>query len=349
MSIEKIKVLVVDDSALMRKMISDILNADNRIEVVGTAQNGKIALSKLEKLKPDIMTLDIDMPGMDGYTLLNKIMQNEPIPVIILSGLAQEGTALSVKCLEAGAVDVIPKPLATFCRDINPVAKDLIRSIISISRSQVRLTLKSPKKSIAIKKAVPPKKEIRKDFGNEIIAIGISTGGPAALGKIFPEFPEKTPPILLVQHMPPKFTKSLAERLDSISKITVKEAEEGEIVNKNTAYIAPGNFHMAVKATGNSLKIVLNQEDKIHGVRPAVDVLFKSLAECCGAKVKAVIMTGMGSDGVSGLKDIQGKGGVTFAQDEKSCVVYGMPKVAVREGCVDEEIKLDEIVQRLIY
>lgn len=345
----KIKVLVVDDSALMRKLISDVLNAHSRIEVIATAQNGQFALKKLRDLKPDIMTLDIDMPGMDGYTLLKKVMKESPIPVIILSGLTQEGTALTVKCLEAGAIDVIPKPLATFCRDITSVARELIGSIISISRSQVRLTLPyAGKERVTVKKI--ERKSVKKDFdiSGSMIAIGISTGGPAVLAEVFPGFPEQTPPILVVQHMPPNFTRSLAERLDSISNIRVKEAENGDSVQKNTALVAPGDYHMTVKKSGNNLKVSLNQDEKVYGVRPSVDVLFNSLAGTCGNKVKAVIMTGMGRDGVAGLKTIREKGGMTFAQDEESCVVYGMPKIAMQEGCVDEEVKIKNFVNRLI-
>ncbi len=346
---KKITILVVDDSALMRKMISDILNADSRIEVVATAQNARIALRKIEQYKPDIMTLDIDMPGMDGYTLLNRIMKECPLPVVVLSGLTQEGAALTVRCLEAGAIEVIPKPLATFCRDITPVAKELIKSIISISRSQIHLTLGRYRKKIASKKEVLPETGVGgEDVGKNIIAIGISTGGPSALAEIFPKFPERTPPIFVVQHMPPNFTKALADRLNSISKITVKEAENKEIIKKNVAYIAPGNYHMVVGNDDGICKIILHKEKRIYGVRPSVDVLFKSMASIYGKRVRAIIMTGMGRDGVTGLKAIRSKGGITFAQDKHSCVVYGMPKIAMEEDCVDEEVKLEDIAAKLM-
>jgi two-component system chemotaxis response regulator CheB len=345
--IRKIRVMVVDDSALMRKMVSDVLNTDERIEVVATAANARFALRKIKEHDPDIITLDIDMPGMDGYTFLKIIMKENPVPVIILSGLTQEGAALTIKCLEAGAVEVIAKPLATFCRDITPVAKQLIRSIVGVYRSQVRLSFKPVTEKRAPKKIYKQRK--KKSTSREaVFGIGISTGGPAVLAKIFPEFPAETPPILVVQHMPPNFTKSLAERLNSISQIKVEEAVDGRKIENNLALIAPGNYHMTVEKSGYEYKIALNQEEKIYGVRPAVDILFKSMADSYAGRVMAVIMTGMGRDGVEGLKAIKERGGVTFAQDESSCVVYGMPKVAVNEGCVDEIVKLENVVERLI-
>ncbi|MBN2406361.1 MAG: chemotaxis response regulator protein-glutamate methylesterase [Elusimicrobia bacterium] len=342
---EPIKVLVVDDSILMRGMLKDLLSEDERIEVVGTAPNASVAYKKIFKLNPDIMTLDIDMPKMNGYTFLKKIMNENPMPVIILSGLTQKGAGLTVKCLEAGAVDVIAKPTYKMSRDMGPVAEELKKSIKNIYDTRTELNLRQEHKK-KIKRKIYPAESIQ--GAGSIIAMGVSIGGPKILPMFFPEFPENTPPILIVQHMPAGFTDALAKSLNRISRIYVKEAEDREDIRVGTALVAPGDYHMLVKKVDDRLKVFLNKDERVNGVRPSIDVLFNSLARECGSSVNAVILTGMGSDGVEGLKYIKKRGGRTFAQDKKSCVVYGMPRIAVEQNCVDEIIDIDIMVEKLI-
>lgn len=342
-----IKVMVVDDSAFMRKVITDILKEDEEIEIIETARNGLDALEKLERVSPDVITLDIEMPVMDGIATLKEIINKHNIPVVMLSSLTVEGADATLKALELGAVDFITKPNNIFGLNKKEEKNKLIE--------KVKVASKVIKASKAFPSIVKPSTINRTfDFNRErktgsIIAIGTSTGGPRALQSVIPQLPsEINGSILVVQHMPEGFTKSLANRLNSISNINVKEAENGETLEKGYCYIAPGNHHMVVRENNGKVIINLNKNQPVSGHRPSVDVMMESVANIKAMKKIAVIMTGMGSDGASGIKKILDSGGYTIAQDEESCVVYGMPKAAVNSGAINKILPLNEISNELI-
>lgn len=324
------RVLVVDDSALMRNLLSDMLNAESNIEVIATAKDGQDAIEKVAKLNPDVVTLDIEMPKMDGLTALKHIMNSNPTPVVMLSALTEYGSKSAIKALEYGAIDFIHKPSGSISLDLRKVREELLIKLRVASMAK----LHKPK----LESVKPIKHQINNR--RRLIAIGASTGGPSALIEIIPRFPEDSPPILIVQHMPSGFTKSFAERLDSESAIVVKEAIEGEKIEAGKAFLAPGDHHMIV--TGDK-KIHLNKEPPIKWVRPAVDPMMISVASVYKSDVIGVILTGMGSDGTDGMTAIKENNGQTLAQTESSCVVYGMPNAAVKAGCVDKIVSLSQM------
>ncbi|MDW7675079.1 MAG: chemotaxis response regulator protein-glutamate methylesterase [Bacillota bacterium] len=340
----KTKVLVVDDSAFMRQVLSDIISFDKSIEVIGTARNGIDALAKIESLKPDVITLDVQMPVMDGFTTLELIMTKYELPVIMLSSLTSEGTEATVKALEKGAVDFILKPVGF---DMSQLKAELISKIKLAAKVNVHKPL-TIQKNITIKpvnllKSKCPHK------ADQIVLIGTSTGGPKALQEVLPLFPKNFPaPILVVQHMPPGFTKSLAERLNSLSAITVKEAEHGEAIEPGFAYIAPGDYHLMINNNQKCISIKLTKDNLVSGHRPSVNVMMTSVCENFKGYIIGVILTGMGSDGTEGMKFINKIKGRTIAEDESTCVVYGMPKAAVLAGCVDIVVPIFDITSTII-
>lgn len=342
-----IKVLIVDDSALIRKLLTDIITSDNRITVVGTASNGKEALEKIETLKPDIVTLDIEMPVMNGIATLKQIMLRFNIPVIIISSLTTEGAELTLKALDEGAIDFLPKPENVFTINQNHIKEQIIMKIIAGSKSKAYWqkhpqTLYKPQTS----------KNILETMDGEfsyIVTIGTSTGGPRALQSILAEIPwDINATILVVQHMPANFTKSLANRLDSSSNLKIKEAEDGDILQRGHCYIAPGDYHMLVAEESNNLVIKLNQEPQIMGLRPTVDKLMDSVSKITRFSKIAIILTGMGSDGKEGIIKMKESNSYTIAQDESTSVVYGMPKAAISTNYIDEILPLDKIANRII-
>lgn len=337
---EKIKVLVVDDSTVMRKLISDILKNDPQIEVIDTAKTGKEAIEKAKNLKPDVITLDIEMPEMDGITALKILRKEVPqTKVIMFSSLTQEGAKATIESLALGAYDFVPKPSTkSFLESVKKIEQDLIPKIKSVvPLKKIKLIYKPIQITPKIKKGI-----------YKVCGIGVSTGGPQTLLKILPKLPPNFPaPILIVQHMPPLFTKQLAERLNSLSRLRVKEAEEGEFVKDGVVYIAPGDYHMKIKKENSLIKIKLHQGPPRNFCRPSVDELFESLAEVYNGKTLALILTGMGNDGKEGAKKIKEKGGVVLAQDAESSVVFGMPKAVIEEGLADEVINLSRISERL--
>ncbi len=327
--------MVVDDSALMRSVISDMLNSDPDIEVAGTARDGKDAIDKIGKYEPDVITLDIEMPVMDGLTALKKIMATDPIPVVMVSALTEKGSVDTIKALEYGAVDFIHKPSGSISLDMQSVKEDLIKKV-KVARSA------KPRKPRMMN--LDPI-VCSKNLSKRIIAIGSSTGGPSALMEVVPRLPKNTPPVLIVQHMPAGFTKSFAERLNKESAMKVKEASEGDKIEGGTVLIAPGDFHMVVM--GNE-RIHLTKEPPINFVRPAVDPMMESVADVYGVNVIGVILTGMGSDGAIGMSAIKQKKGQTVAQDKDTCVVFGMPGAAVDTGCVDSVMPLSNIPEEIV-
>ena len=342
-----IKVLIVDDSALIRKMLTDILKLDNEISVVGTAKNGKEALEKIETLKPDIVTLDIEMPLMDGLTTLKHIISRHDLPVIMISSLTVEGAELTLKALDEGAVDFLSKPTNIFGLSQDEIKSEIIEKIKAGAKSKIYI--RQPAKTKNILKPSFEKQALENKRFENIIAIGTSTGGPRALQSLLPEIPKDiNASIIIVQHMPPKFTKSLAERLNSISNIKIKEAEEGDILLRGHGYIAPGDYHMEVVKVADNLVIKLNQEPKVMGLRPTVDKMMESVSRIKGYSKIGVILTGMGSDGTKGIIEMKKNNSYTIAQDESTSVVFGMPKSAIATKSIDKVLPLELIGKEII-
>ncbi|GMG97118.1 protein-glutamate methylesterase/protein-glutamine glutaminase [Tepidimicrobium xylanilyticum] len=342
-----VKVLIVDDSLFARKILTDILNSDKDIEVVGVAKNGKEALEKIPILKPDLVTLDVVMPIMDGIVTLERIVDKYDIPVIMVSDLTQEGATLTLEALDKGAIDFIPKPKNIFSLNSETIKTQIIDKIKISAQCNiyVKPVIKEPK-SIPERAALTG--QASKDSFDYIIAIGSSTGGPKALQQVLPLIPKNiNGSIVVVQHMPPKFTKSLAQRLNEISSINIKEGEEGEVLKRGHCYIAPGDFHMEVVKRGSEYVIRLNKDSPIKGLRPSVDVLMDSVARLDSIRKIGVILTGMGSDGSKGIVSIKQSNGFTIAQDEKTSVIFGMPKSAINTNHVDKVVPLDEIAYEI--
>ncbi|MEE9614744.1 MAG: chemotaxis response regulator protein-glutamate methylesterase [Thermodesulfobacteriota bacterium] len=341
-SSKKIRVLVVDDSALMRKMIPLILKKDPGIEVVGTAVDGIFALKKVEKFRPDVITLDMEMPGMDGLTTLKHIMARFKTPVVVVSSLTTKGARITMQAFELGAMDVVAKPQDAISVHIQEIAEELITKVRAVSRSSTsKLYLPPPPE-------VPPALKVvkggRRRRTETVVAIGISTGGPNALAYMLPHIPADFPAaLLIVQHMPAGFTEVFASRLNKICKIEVKEANEGDMVLPGRALIAPGGKHLKIKRMRIGTIAVLSTSAPVNGHRPSADVLFESACGQYGHSTVGVIMTGMGQDGAECLGNIQRAGGITIAQDEQSSIVFGMPKVAIEKGHARRVVPLEKM------
>ncbi len=347
--IKKIKVLIVDDSAFMRKSLSLMLSSDPDIEVIGTAKDGLEGLELNRKLLPDLVTLDIEMPRMDGLTALQKIMAERPVPVLMVSSLTTDGADATIKAMELGAVDFIPKELSFVNVNIINIKEDLIQKVKSIvKQNELKLRL-NRLRGVSQKKDIPaPVKTLENRLpvkSYKAIAIGISTGGPLSLQKVIPYFSKNINcPIFIVQHMPPKFTKSLADRLNTLSVLEVKEAENAELVKNGTVYFAPGGYHMLLDySTTGGVRIKISEEPSTTLHRPSVDVMLNSVIKVYGKNTLGVIMTGMGRDGCDAMKELKNIGGTTIAQDEESCVVYGMPKAVVDANLADVIAPLEKI------
>ncbi len=331
-----IRVLVVDDSLVMRKILTDLFQEDRGIVVVGTARNGKEALLKIRELSPDVVTMDIEMPEMDGITALKHIMRDMPCPVIMISSADKKQADITMKALELGAIDFIPKTSGSLSLDIEKVAKTIIEKIKVASKVKVKAS--APVHNIM-------DHHLRGLKGDRLVLIGCSTGGPKALPEVLSRLPGDIPAaVLVVQHMPEGFTKSFAERLNWSTSLSVKEAEEGDELKRGHVLIAPGNRHMEV--VGNHVH--LNDDPKIHFVRPAVDVMMKTAVPIYGKKIVGVVLTGMGYDGAEGMKMIKEFGGRTIVQDEATCVVYGMPKAVVDSNAADMVVPLEDIADHIM-
>ncbi|GAE88993.1 protein-glutamate methylesterase/protein-glutamine glutaminase [Acetivibrio straminisolvens] len=341
---QKITVLVVDDSAFMRKVISDILNSDEEIKVIDTAKNGLEAIEKAQKLKPDVITLDLKMPIMDGLECLRKLNETMRIPVIMLSSITKEGAEATIQALAEGAMDFVAKPENIFDMKEERIKNEIIEKV-KIAKNYKCLQCDKKKTGNVIKV------DTTKSKIQNLVVIGTSTGGPRALQDVLPLFPANVDAaFLIVQHMPGGFTKSLAERLDSISNVKVKEAEDNEILENSHVYIAPGDFHMLLEKKGNDLfKIKLSKDPPLGGHRPSVDVMMESVSDTGFKNIVAVIMTGMGRDGSEGIRKLKSVNKAhIIAQDESSCVVFGMPRVAISTGAVDVVVPLKEIANEIM-
>jgi two-component system chemotaxis response regulator CheB len=357
----KIKVLIVDDSALVRKAITDILTRESNIEILATAQDPLFAINKMDKLgSPDVIILDIEMPRMDGLTFLKKIMSENPIPVIICSSIAKKGSKPAMEALSLGAVEVIEKPelqVKDFFDDYKSqlIAKIRAASMSKVKKATVKLSKNNFLSNLEDKKSTNEILPLKKPNAilpatKKIVAIGSSTGGVQVLERIILGVGEKSPPILIVQHMPAGFTASLAKRLDSLSRLNIKEAQNGDKLLHNQVLIAPGDQHMFLKRSGTTYYVEVKQGPKISRHRPSVDVLFRSFANEAGRNGVGFILTGMGDDGARGMKEMKTVGAMTYAQSENTCTVYGMPKEAVAMGGVDQVMdpgKMIEIIKKL--
>ena len=337
-----VRVLVVDDSAFMRFAITKHLNEANGIIVVGSARDGIEALELIPKLNPDVITLDVEMPRLDGLGTLRRIMADFPRPVIMLSSLTVEGARETVQALTAGAVDFIPKPSNK--ANIETVMVEVIAKIRKVARARVyKISNEAVDRNPVRSNAPRNVRSLRSS--DKVVIIGSSTGGPRALNAVIPQLPANlAAAVLIVQHMPVGFTRSLAERLDSISQISVKEAEPGDRPEVGRALLAPGGFHMVLDREG---QISLNQNPTVHGVRPAIDVTMISVAQRYGASTIGVVLTGMGSDGTNGSTLIHSLGGVVIAEDESTAVVWGMPRSVFESGATDEVVPLPEVARAI--
>ncbi len=339
-----IKVLIVDDSAIVRNVFTKELSTYPDIEVVGTAPDPFVARDKIVQLKPDVLTLDIEMPRMDGLTFLKKLMKYYPVPTVIVSSLTPKGSAMSLEALDVGAVDVVAKPGGSYSvADIRAELVDKIRaaSVANLSRDRSQEKQESPVEKTTVKRSMT-------ETTNKVIAIGASTGGTEAIKAVLTKLPADMPGVVIVQHMPANFTAAFADRLNGICQMTVREAKNNDPVVPGTALVAPGNFHMILRRSGAQYYVEVKTGPMVHHQRPAVDILFKSTARYAGANAVGVILTGMGSDGAEGLLEMKKAGAKTIAQDEKSCVVFGMPKEAIKAGAADRVMTLTSIAGEII-
>ncbi len=347
----RIKVLIVDDSAVVRQVLSETLARDAGIEVIAVAADPLFAQEKMKKQWPDVLVLDIEMPRMDGLTFLRKIMTEHPTPVVICSSISQKGSETAMQALAAGAVGIVPKPgIGNRRTAMEDAAADLIRAVKSAAHANVRnlKTHAAPPPVVAAPKLsadaiLPAASQALAQTTERIVAIGTSTGGTQALETVLGALPRVSPGIVIVQHMPEKFTASFAARLDTVCQIEVREARNGDRVIPGRALIAPGGRHMLLKRNGAQYHVEVVDGPVVNRHRPSVDVLFRSVAKFAGRNALGVIMTGMGDDGARGLKEMRDAGASTVAQDEATCVVYGMPKEAVRLGGVDRSAPLQAI------
>ena len=345
-----IRVMVVDDSALVRRIATDILSSDPEITVVATAAMAEFALQKLEREKPDVITLDMEMPGMGGREAIRRIMAVRPTPIIVLSAHAQRGAELTLQALDLGAVDFVEKPSSSLSGGISAISIELVEKVKNAARIIFR-ELPASSRAPAQAPAAPPPAALPAEGeggGYDLVAIGTSTGGPVALKTVLTMLPRELPVgIVVVQHMPPVFTKAFADRLNSCCQVSVKEAENGDLITPGQVLLAPGNWHMTVSRFGGESRVLLNQNESVNGHRPSVDVLMHSVALEYGNRALAVIMTGMGKDGADGLRALNRKGGRVIAQDKDSSVIYGMNKEVVQNGDAHEVVSVNDIAARI--
>jgi two-component system, chemotaxis family, protein-glutamate methylesterase/glutaminase len=335
---QRVRVLVVDDSALIRQLLTTLLSEDPEIEVVGSAPDPHVARERIKALNPDVITLDVEMPNMDGVTFLRKIMALRPMPVVMISTLTQAGADITLEALEIGAVDFIAKPTTNVANAMAELATELQTKVKAAARARVRANIPVPR--------TPPR--THKVGAGRIVMIGASTGGVEALKTVLMGLPADCPPILITQHMPPRFTAAFAERLNRECPMKVSEAAQHDAVEPGHAYIAPGSHHLELVRVGGHYKCSLNEMPPVSGHRPSVDVLFRSAARVAGAAAVGVILTGMGRDGADGLLEMRNAGSTTFGQDEASSLIYGMPRAAFERGAVVRQYPLTKIADAIM-
>lgn len=355
-----IKVMIVDDSAVVRSVISDILQREPDMQVIATAPDPVFAMSKMNQQWPDVLILDIEMPRMDGLTFLRQIMQQRPTPTIICSTLTTEGADITLQALRAGAVSIVAKPTAGLSDFLRSQDEDLVSVVRAAASANIKRLRSGAASSAAASAAAPPKLTADaileaprntprlSQTTDRIVAIGTSTGGTQALEYVLPRLPATVPGLVIVQHMPAQFTQSFARRLNDLSRIEVKEAVSGDRVVTGRALIAPGGRHMLLKRNGAQYVVDVVDGPPVSRHRPSVDVLFRSVAKSAGANALGVIMTGMGDDGARGMKEMRDAGAPTVAQDEASCIVFGMPKEAIKHGGAAEVAALEDIPAMIV-
>jgi len=345
----KTRVLVVDDSALMRAVLTEVINASADMHVVGTAKNALEARESIKTLSPDVMTLDVDMPHMDGLEFLERVMRLRPMPVIMVSSLTERGSETTLKALELGAVDFVSKPKVDPAGGIQAYAEEICDKIRAAKASGTHVSRAGSSKSTAPKNQVDMDTPLSaKILQDRLVLIGASTGGTEAIKEVLMRFPEKMPGVLIVQHMPEMFTGSFAKRLDGLCKIHVKEAEDGERVKAGVAYIAPGHSHLSVKRVAGGFQCELSRSEPVNRHRPSVDVLFHSAAKHVAAQGVGVMLTGMGKDGALGMLAMRQAGCYNICQDQDSCVVWGMPREATINGAAHEVASLGDVAGRVL-
>ena len=342
----KIKVLVIDDSALIRSVLKEIINSQSDMACVGVAPDPLVAREMIKSLNPDVLTLDVEMPKMDGLDFLEKLMRLHPMPVVMVSSLTERGSEITFRALELGAIDFVTKPKLDISRGIQEYADVITDKIRAASKAKLS------QKNTVIQKSqnadvILPFLSNRIITTEKLIIVGASTGGTEAIKEFLIELPPDCPGILIAQHMPEAFTNTFARRLDGLCKISVKEATDGERILPGHAYIAPGHSHLLLKRSGANYVTELNQGEPVNRHRPSVDVLFRSAANYAGANAIGIILTGMGKDGAAGMLEMKQKGAYNFAQNEESCVVFGMPKEAIAVGAIDEVVPLSDMAKRV--
>lgn len=355
---KKIQVLVVDDSAVVRKVLTEIINSQPDMEVCGAAQDPIFAFKYMEKKWPDVITLDVEMPRMDGISFLRKVMKEHPTPVVMCSTLTEKGAETTMQAMSAGAIEIVTKPKLGVKGFLTESANEIVHAIKAASKAKFRQQNKPVENT-------PPIAEVRAKLSADvmmkapidsamvrtterIIAIGTSTGGTTALEKLLTQLPRVCPGIVVVQHMPGSFTEAFAKRLNSVCEVVVKEAVDGETLLAGHVYIAQGDKHMMIKRSGALYKISVKDGPLVSRHKPSVDVLFRSVAQYAGKNAMGIIMTGMGDDGASGLLEMRQAGSPTLGQNEKSCVVYGMPKEALKKGAIDRELALEQFPREMM-
>lgn len=349
---KKITVLIIDDSSVVRETLSGIISADHRFEVIGTARDPIVAMRKMNIQIPDVITLDIEMPRMDGLTFLNKIMNKNPIPVVICSSLTEGNLQMALKAMEYKAVEIISKPqLATrkFLNESKIQICDVIEAAYVSRKGHIpSLSLKNrvpPRYTADVILPIVPKGKYMNKTTEKVIVVGASTGGTEAIRVFLESLPVDCPGVVIVQHMPAHFTRAFSDRLNEICRVSVKEAENNDAVIRGRVLIAPGNFHTLLKRSGAQYYVEVREGPLVNRHRPSVNVLFRSTSRYAGKNAIGIIMTGMGDDGAAGMKELNDAGAATFAQDEKSCVVFGMPKEAIKLNSVDQILSLDQIAR----
>lgn len=334
-----IKVLVVDDSALIRSLLSEIIRSDPGMVLVGAASDAYVARDLVNQHSPDVITLDVEMPGVDGLTFLEKLMKARPTPVVMISSLTEQGADVTLRALELGAVDYLAKPKVDIANGIESYRLEILDKIRTASMARVVRSAKTASKN-------PTKIQFK--TSEKVIAIGASTGGTEAIKEVLAAMPVDSPAVVITQHMPPGFTTTFAKRLNSISRMTVVEAQGGERLVPGYAYLAPGDKHLIVSRHGADYKLSLSDAPRVSGHKPSVDVMFESIADAVGANAVAAILTGMGKDGAQGIRAVSEQGGYTIAQDEASSLIFGMPNEAIKTGCVSQVVSLSKVPATII-
>ena len=357
---KKIRVLIIDDSALVRRILTEILSSDNSIEVVGSAMDPHIAREKIKQLKPDVLTLDVEMPRMDGISFLRNLMRLHPLPVIMISSLTEKGADITLKAMELGAVDFVSKPKMDVANQLEDYTSEIIAKIKAAALAKIRPGITKKEEEIETELALDiekrysttvilKKSETRKSFGTteKIIAIGASTGGTEAIKEILMQLRPDSPGTLIAQHIPVTFSSAFAKRMDSVSQMLVREVEDGQLIAPGHVYVAPGNKHLLLEREGGRYRCKLNDGPPVNRHKPSVDVMFRSVAQNAGTNAIGIILTGMGTDGARGLKEMRDTGAATIAQDERSSVVWGMPGEAVKLGAAEYVLPLNNIASKI--